>query len=350
MKRIYSLDVLRVIAMIMIVMHHYQQITKTYLFAGKYTFLGFNIVVEFFFILSGYLAFKYVEKKDLDFKTFITGKWMRLLPLVAITSVVYEVLLYVYNRVCGMEWLLGNKVSVWGILLNASGMSTGWMFERPGTNNPVWYVSVLLLCYVIFYLLLYISRKKNIPIMYLFIGMVLLGVAIRTYNMDFMFLNQFAARGYYSFFTGLLLAQALDKKEIKLKWSILALAIVAVTLYGIIVRYDVFETGFVYIMVFVFYPALIVLFLSKPIQKIFDFKIFGILGESTYDVYLWHVPMMLAVYIVFELCSVNLNLQYHTCLIWFTAGSLVVGVISHFLIDMPIQKLIRKKKCVKEPK
>ncbi len=342
-KRIYSLDILRVIAMIMIVMHHYQQITHTYLFAGKYTFLGFNIVVEFFFILSGFLAFKYVDKTDLSFIPFIKGKWLRLMPLVLITSIVYEVLLYVYNRVCGTEWLLGNKVSVWGILLNATGMSTGWVFESPGTNNPVWYVSVLILCYVIFYFLMYISKKKNIPVTYLFVGMVLLGVAIRTYEMDMFFLNQYAARGYYSFFTGLLLAQALNKKEITLKESLPALVIVAVILYGIIFQYNVLEFGFVYIMVFVFYPALIVLFLSKPIQKVFGFKMIGVLGEATYDVYLWHVPMMLAMYIVFKLCSVDLNLQYHTCLIWFTAGSLAVGMISHFLIDLPMQKLIRKK-------
>ncbi len=341
MKRIYSLDLLRVFAVIMIVLHHYQQLTGSW-FGGRYSFLRFGITVEFFFILSGFLTYKYVSNMEIDFPSFIKGKARRLLPLVIITSVSYEGLLYVFNRVCQTKWPLGNDLTVWGTILNALGMQEGWVFNNPGVNNPSWYVSVLLLCYVIFYFLVYVSRKKEIPVTYLFIGMIFLGIGVVNYGMDMPFLNLYAARGYYAFFFGLLLAKILEGKEITWKWSISALVVVVGTLIGLKYQYNVFEEGFVYIMTFVFYPALIVLFLSKPVRKLLDFKFIGVLGEITYDTYLWHVPMILVMYVVFKLFSINLNLDYPRCLVAFTIGTFIVGAISHFVIDRPVQKWLKK--------
>lgn len=120
-KRMYSLDVLRVIAAAMIVMHHYQQITGAY-FAGKYNFRGYGVVVELFFFLSGFLAVKYLDKPMAGFFSFMKRKALRLLPLVAISSIVYEVLLVMYNTICGTQWVLGNEISIWGVVLNSLGI------------------------------------------------------------------------------------------------------------------------------------------------------------------------------------------------------------------------------------
>lgn len=341
MKRIYSLDLLRVFAVIMIVLHHYQQLTGSW-FGGKYSFLRFGIAVEFFFILSGFLTYKYVSDKKMDFPSFIKGKAKRLLPLVIITSVSYEMLLYVFNRVCRTQWPLGNDLTVWGTILNALGIQEGWVFENPGVNNPSWYVSVLLLCYVIFYFLVYISRKKEIPVTYLFLAMVFIGVGAANYGIDLPFLNLYAARGYYAFFFGLLLAKWLDGKELSWRWSVPALLVAAGILLGLKYQYNVFEEGFVYIITFVLYPAVLILFLSKPVRKMLDFKFIGVLGEITYDTYLWHVPTTLAMYIVFRLFSISVNLDYFRCVIIFTLGAFIIGAVSHFIIDRPVQKWLKK--------
>ena len=341
MKRIYSLDLLRVFAIIMIILHHYQQLTGAW-FGGKYSFLRFGVAVEFFFVVSGFLTYKYVENKEILFPEFIVNKAMRLLPMVTITSISYEALLYVFNRVCQTQWPLGNNLTVWGTVLNALGIQAGWGFEDLGVNNPSWYVSVLLLCYVIFYFLVYLSRKKEISVTYLFVGMIFLGVGIANYGIDLPFLNLATARGYYSFFFGLLLARILEGKKITWKWSVPAFVVVVGILVGLKFQYNIFSDGLFYIMTFIFYPALMVLFLSKPVCKILDFKFIGTLGEITYDVYLWHVPMILAMYVVFRLFSINLNLDYIPCLIAFTAGSFVVGALSHFAINRPVQKWLKK--------
>ena len=56
-ERKYSLDVLRIIATILIVFHHYGQVTGLYLEGHINYWNGrfyFGYVVEFFFLLSGY--------------------------------------------------------------------------------------------------------------------------------------------------------------------------------------------------------------------------------------------------------------------------------------------------------
>lgn len=61
-QRNYSLDVLRIIATVLIVFHHYQQATGAF-FEGCLNFFNgrfyFGYIVEFFFLLSGFFMVNY---------------------------------------------------------------------------------------------------------------------------------------------------------------------------------------------------------------------------------------------------------------------------------------------------
>ena len=63
-KRNYSLDFFKIIATILIVFHHYQQILSIEF--GEINFYGgkfyFGYLVEFFFLISGFLMFNYIER------------------------------------------------------------------------------------------------------------------------------------------------------------------------------------------------------------------------------------------------------------------------------------------------
>lgn len=340
-KRIYSLDVLRIIAAAMIVLHHYQQITGSY-FGGRYNFRAFSVVVEFFFFLSGFVSYKYAKGEALGFLPYIKKRALRLLPLVVITSVAYEVLLVIYNNVCKSEWFLGNEISLWGLLLNCLGLQCGWFFKNPGVNNPAWYVSVLLLCYVIYWLLDTWSRKKQVPAKMLYLAMIILGVITWVFDWNVPFVNAYAARGYYSFFWGLLLGSIWKGRKIKpIGTIVLVMLLTALYLvpdWSRILEWEVHN----FVLLFLCYPVIVFLFLSEPVQKILDFKVFGVFGAATYDVYLWHVPLMLAMYIGLEWLQINWNLDYYKCLYAFVAGAFAVGLISYFMISRPIQKRINK--------
>lgn len=102
-KRIFILDTLKIIATILIVFYHYQQIlniefNKINFFGGKFYF---GHLVELFFLISGFLMFNYIEKikQGLSFEEFFINRLKRLLPLMTIGAISYESLIYFYSRI-----------------------------------------------------------------------------------------------------------------------------------------------------------------------------------------------------------------------------------------------------------
>ena len=375
-ERRYSLDVLRIIATILIIFHHYGQVTGLYLEGHINYWNGrfyFGYVVEFFFLLSGYFMYRYIGKitNGLTFKKFFLPRALRLLPLVFISGITYEVLLGIYQKVCGGDWF-GVSITVWGVIINALGVQDGWVFTNPMVNNPTWYISVLLLCYIVFYLLTYLGKRWQIPHIYLFVFMVLLGCGAQTYglNLPFLngsscrgyyafffgvqdgwvftnpmvnnptwyisvlllcyivfylltylgkrwqiphiylfvfmvllgcgaqtyglnlpFLNGSSCRGYYAFFFGVLLAEWLEKLNAAKKSQNIyvflgSIMSVAFLLCMMVYKWEWVAGGINYLMTFWFYPALIIIFSSGPVAKLFDHKFIGTLGKITYDTYI----------------------------------------------------------------
>lgn len=76
-----------------------------------------------------------------------------------------------YQQITGSWWEVVNfysgtfnfgNHSLWTILLSALGVQDGWFAIKAGINNPTWYISVLLLCYIVLYLLVTISERLHI--------------------------------------------------------------------------------------------------------------------------------------------------------------------------------------------
>lgn len=341
-NRVYALDFVKIIATICIVFHHYQQITGAIF--SKVNFYGgtfyWGYLVELFFVISGYFTYKYVDaiKNDkVTFRTFIGKKTLRLLPMVAISVVIYEILIHIYNNVYGVEYF-GKHVTVWGSIVASLGIQEGWGISNYGVNNPTWYISVLILCYVWFYVLLTISKRINISYQWLFGLMILVGIGIRTYNIELPFFNMQAARGYYAFFFGVLLCLICKKIQINTKLSVLCIVVIIVFMVLVNYRYGWVADGFNYLMTFVFYPAIIVLCHSNFCKKVFRAKIWGVIGNISYDVYIWHTVLFILMYVVIKVLGINVNLFQVSAMICFTAITFVVGTVSHFAIEKPIQK------------
>ena len=214
-ERDYSLDFLKILATICIIFHHYQQVTGASFdhfinfWNGKFYF---GYIVELFFVLSGYFMFSYIEKIEggLSFPQFYLKRFLRLAPMLLIGAVAYEILLVSYHHIYMSSWM-DITASFWGIIIDALGIQEGWVLPNPCVNNPTWYISVLLLCYILFYFIVYLSHRICIPKEYLFIFMIFLGMGIQTYAINLPFLNGSSARGFYAFFFGILLHETLTK-------------------------------------------------------------------------------------------------------------------------------------------
>jgi len=346
--RDYSLDFLKFLAAIFIVFHHYQQLlditfpTEISYWNGKF-YWGY--MVELFFVLSGFFMAKYVDKikkRTINLKNFYLRRWLRVAPMVFITAVVYEIGVYLYIRFTGQLYF-GTGVSLFGIITDTLCIQAGGVFPNPCVNNVTWYLSVLMICYVVFYLLTYLSSRLKINETYFFIAMILLGIAINTYALNLPFLNSMTNRGYYSFFGGLLLGLLVQKIGIKKNMIIAAGAVLAVFVMTCIFGYDYLVADMSLILALFIYPAIIILFQTKPIKKVFSRPVFGLLGKVSFDMYLWHNPLHLIMVILVFTGNITIDYINRLYMYLFLLAVIVVSFISYFLLEAPVDRWMKRR-------
>lgn len=350
-EREYSLDILKIVATFIIIFHHYQQVTGAFFQNGINFWNGkfyYGYVVELFFVLSGYFMYSYIRKiqNGLSFSEFWGKRFLRLVPLMALGAITYEVFLVIYKWIYGEAWM-GITTTFWGTIIASLGIHDGWVFTNPFVNYPTWYISVLLLCYAIFYLIVYVSKRKNVPYVYMTIGVILLGIGINTYNINLPFLNLSSSRGYYAFFYGLLFHDILERginKGVKIISFILCITIPLLIAY----QNEFMATGINYTVTFLLYPALIIMFRSRFLHWVFNHRIVGIIGKISFDVYIWHNPFYILLYVLIKVFNWNINLNDPITMIMYALVCFVWGALSFYLIESPINRYIdqRRKVCM----
>ena len=231
--------------------------------------------------------------------------------------------------------------------LSVFGVQDGWVFANPCVNNPTWYISVLVLCYVIFFALTYTAKRLQISPYYFYLGMILLGCGINTYGINLPFLNLSSCRGYYAFFSGIILARCLDTHKPSKKIYIFCAFTICFLTYCIVCRPEWIGNNINYLLVFCYYPALVVLFMSPIMCKCTSKKFFGVMGEITYDVYLWHNPNFLLMYILLNKLKLNVNLLTVKAMIVYTIINFAIGAVSHYVLELPLTHYLEKRIAIR---
>lgn len=344
-ERNYSLDFLKIIATILIVFHHYQQILNIEFkginfYGGKFYF---GYLVEFFFLVSGFLMFNYIEKikVGLTFKDFFIRRIIRLMPLIIVAAISYEILLYIYPKVFG-DYFYNSKPDFWGLIISVLGIQAGWTFENPMINNPMWYISVLLLCYIIFYITTKASVSKKYNYIYFYIVLVFLGLSIQKNGTDLAFFNSYTARGYYSFFFGVLFSVYFNNYKINKSIKIISIFLLISITYLILKHYYIIEKNINYTLTFIYYPSLIIIFNSDVIKRILFSKIIQKNGEISFNVYVWHICFILLLSIVDKYYIFNINFASYKTMVMSTIVLYIFGVISYYFIEKYLRNTILK--------
>lgn len=345
-NREYSLDVLKIFATIIIVFHHYQQIT-----GAKFQYINFfdgafyfGYVVELFFILSGMFMYRYISKienEDMTFSEFMKRRYFRLIPLVAVSAVVYEILITVYPLICSGLWAGSIEPTIWGTLLDCLGIQAGWASINPCVNNPTWYVSVLVLCYIIFYFISYISKHASggVKSEYCYVVMILIGMGIMAYSINLPFLNEYSSRGYVSFFFGVLLGKYMNTRKISKKmWcgSLFAFLLM------ILITVNCPELVGSHVLTFIVYPALIIVFKYPSVEKLFHYSWIGTMGKISFNVYIWHNCMFPLMYLLKAYFDWHIHLQSMTTMLMFAILAFFFGTLSHFFLEKHLNNLVKK--------
>ena len=300
-------DILRVVLTAFVLFHHYQQLTGTFFYRGINFYGGkfyFGYIVEFFFLMSGFFMVPYVAKiqEKMSFPTFFGKRLIRLLPSMIITTVLYDVALFFYVRLCNGTLRYPTNINVFGSIVTALGLGSWSITKDFEINTICWYVSVLLLCYILMYIFVFISKITKIPAGIMLAIPMIAGVVI-THVTEFSiipFLSTRIARGYIHFFGGLLLG------------------IIITGLFKVKSKEEKEAPKFV---------SLIKIVISK-------------VGEATLDIYLIQLPMLLLFFIIAH--YTGLNLVSGKTMILYAISTFVIGFFYYFLIGKRIHILLSK--------
>lgn len=211
-ENLFFLNLYKIIASIIIACFlHYKQLFLPFLdleFQGRHLIMEFlmdstsNYLVEFFFMMSGFLFvyayLKRIENEEMSFSYFIDNRIKKFFPLVFITTAVMFVLQILCFKIFGKAFYPGD-VSLDAFISAIFLMGSNVLQVR--INAPTWYIANLLICYIIAFFLT--KYRQKIGILTYAIP-IIIGILIREKGSTAVFFDYTSSRAYISFFMGVL--------------------------------------------------------------------------------------------------------------------------------------------------
>lgn len=332
-QRYYGIDVIKILMTILIFLHHYQGLTGAS-FNGIKFYGGrfyFGYLVEMFFIISGF--FTYNDNIE-NFHEYIINKTSRLLPIAFITSLFYALLLRIKF----------GSTHLWGIIISSTGLYSllGESSQQYAINQPVWYVSSLLICYVVYFIIKKLSKRDNIPEQYLFFTASIIGLVFLVYNLDFPFFNSRLCRGYESFFVGVLLKYY--KVQYSFSYKLIKIALIIVLFFIIIILFDYsfisYDTDKIF--VYFFYPSIIIIAQSDVLSKLANTRPTIFFSRISYGVYLWHTPIIMLFKYINDGNMIGLSFNSLFVAAFILSAIIVVSTLSYYCLELPLKQIFVK--------
>ena len=286
--------------------------------------------VALFWLISGFVFACTYENKNPTAKEFFISRFSRLYPLHFATLIIVLLIQIFALKEFGKSQMFGNN-DVYHFILNLFFISS-WGFQKGlSFNGPIWSVSIEIAIYIIYFLTIPALRKFRVigPIA-LIIGFY----ALMTAGMP----GGFWACGYY-FYIGVLLFTFL-------MWANGRCAIIGI---GLIAAYLTIKLIFSDCPAPYSLPLLfsgIILFaatLDNTPSTSFIFKKIAWLGESTYGIYLCHMPFIWFMSCLFNLTNLNRGeiISSPYFLLAYIAAVLALARLSYLYIELPAKHYIR---------
>ena len=322
-NELYFLDILKFFAAISIaVLLHYNDHFLPFLKQENplknnaiLYFLSINsyIFVEMFFIISGMLFVKAYMKKiqtNLSFFNFFSNRIRRIYPLLIITSLYMYIANYILFEKTNTLWS-GGTLELKELILDIIFAGKSILFMPKTLNGPIWYIGVLMLCYLLAYFITKFFKKYYI---YCFLLLVIFGLFMNFHQNQYVLFNYDIARGLISFFNGSLLMIFLQKQKIFSKKFI---KIILVGILIIICYYLYHKQIFLVPQYFtaiastVIFPLLFIILYGSEFAFLKN-KTIRTLGDLSYPIYLWNFPIFITLHLLITLNLLNINiLSYH---------------------------------------
>lgn len=345
-KRNGFIDIAKFVMSIGIMLGHYQYIMAEEFESVHIDRLLLRIankslteIVCVFFVISGFFAYNGFKKLHAagvsEMGPFLKKKINRLYPLMILSIIYFCLADIAYAIVHGHFWA-GRSVNAQNIIFACLGI-TKWVCDDKSINGPIWYVSVLMLCFVIFCLVSTLNIRVEYKYM-IFGLLIILGLISQLHNeITFPLIAEKVGRGYMCFFTGVITSSLFEKKpEIASMRNVVicALLFVLLCVFGYKTGNSVIGETIIVTALYLS-PMMIAFSIQKPIKRVFNNKLSSWLGAVSYGIFLLHIPT----YVMASLLFGN-SLDYNSWLVICIIIAVVVGLSGILSMFIDKRKII----------
>ena len=340
-QRSYGLDFIKVVTSLVVTLHHYWQAFHIH-FENGINFHGgnfyFGYVTEIFFVLSGFVMYGYVTKimNGLSFRSFFVKRYMRFFPLMLLSVSSCAVFMLFYENYFHKPWGILNLTT---FIPAVFGLQASWIITF--VNPPLWYVGVLLVCYLVMYLSVRASSRYSVPFQYFFAVIVLIGLVLFLKWWNVILFNTSTARGFYAFFWGLLLADFLQGRRLPKMVIILSFGILLVFPLFVFFIKDTKIVKYVnYLITFVFSSAAIIVFRSPSAKRVFKSDRWAEIAEISFNEYVWHYPLLILMAVLLPAIGISPNYASIQTLCGYIVAVYLFSTFSFYYIEKPAQRIV----------
>jgi peptidoglycan/LPS O-acetylase OafA/YrhL len=288
--------------------------------------------VWLFWCISGYIFFwKYrdaIHDRATGGWTFFVLRLSRLYPLHLVTLALVAILQPIYFRLNGYFFVYQDN-DLRHFLLQIF-MASNWGFESaPSFDGPVWSISVEVLVYVLFFLLLRFVSKSA------WLNLVIIVGCVSAKGQIFACLSFFYIGGLAAIARRVIAPTAFRDTIDGIAW----LVVVAVPLPAWIFRFYQFEWRDYALLVYA--PVLIFCLgreinLPAPAQRLIEAA-----GNMTYSSYLLHFPIQLIIVVGFAIVGAPIPMYDATFFELFVSATLLASYLTYRYFEAPAQNFIR---------
>jgi peptidoglycan/LPS O-acetylase OafA/YrhL len=341
--RFYSLDALRGIAALMVVVYHWTLFTPGYFPPAAPVPLVFEPIlrpfyvhgfaaVDMFFVLSGFIFYwlysKSISERETSGWNFSLNRFSRLYPLHFVTLLLAACLHYVIRKISGYDYVYTNNTP-WRFILQL------FFICNTNFNGPIWTVSREILCYVVFFILCRFNLRRWWHVGAC-VGFGAL-IAARQIQTGSLFAEFFlGGLAYYTYVE-------LDRRSGTVLRGLIAVgALIAWISACVSFKYQ--PLAAVTFLRFFVFPLTVVGAALNEKRWMGGISVLKILGDISYSSYLLHFPLQLLCVAVLLTLGKNISvMQSPLPFLLFLAVIVAISTICYRRFERPMQTFLRQR-------
>lgn len=347
MNKIYSLQVFRGLAAVMVLLAHSNIMLNKTLFSGS--FIPGYIGVDFFFVLSGFIIMLTCKKHigSGEVIDYIRKRVFRVFPPYIVYTILAFLVSYTYEKLTGTRLIYWVYVNVQNFIQSIS----LYPFSADKTRLPIlpvaWTLTHEMLFYALFTVLFFVKNKAGMVIIAAIWLLMIMAAPAMNINGGNYLLDVFLSSRNIEFLMGCAMAYFASHH---VDWKISAATLIcgaamlvvswSNTLSGssITTLSDWAVYGIPFALI-IFGATRLERFIHNKEGKVFRFLVY--LGDASYSIYLVH-------FIVIIVCKRTINdfgMEYGYAEFWLTSAiALVVSLAMYELIEEPMIRWFNRAK------